>query len=305
MNIVDEIKRSYKDGSYLTKLIYINLSVFLVIWILDLFLPDFFSWFAVPADPQSLITKPWTPLTYMFLHKDFLHILFNMLWLFWFGKIFLQFLNQKKLLSTYLLGGFAGAFLYIVIFNLFSALPQYSVALGASASVMAIVIATTVYASEFELHLMFLGRVKLKYIALIVIGLDVMGILAADNIGGHIAHLGGAAYGFLYIRQLQSGNNISAGFERFLDKVFTWFKPTPHMRVTHRKTHKTKKGFGFGSAARSTTTTGKPPRDDKEYNRDKNSRQERIDEILDKISKNGYDSLSKEEKEFLFKQSKK
>ncbi|MCG8410023.1 MAG: rhomboid family intramembrane serine protease [Bacteroidales bacterium] len=282
---------SFKAGSSLTKLIYINLAVFLavkllgVVYLLLSISSDFslVSILSVPADLHKLLYKPWTIFSYMFLHKEFLHILFNMLWLYWFGLFFLNYFDEKKLLSVYLLGGLSGAALYIIAFNLLPAfsnvLPE-SYALGASASVIAIVIAVTTYAPNREIQLMFIGSVKLKYIALFTIIIDILGI-ASDNSGGHIAHLGGALFGYLYVSQMKKGRNISRGFDHFMDKVFSAFKPRQKFKVTYKR-----------------------PANDFEYNKNKAATQKEIDAILDKVAKSGYDSLSKAEKEILFKNSK-
>lgn len=291
MSIVDEIKKSFKSGSSLIKLIYVNIAVFLAVKLIGTFISllqlnsgfSFVTWFAVPADINNLIFKPWTIFTYMFLHQDFLHILFNMLWLYWFGQIFLQHFDNKKLLSVYMVGGLAGAALFIISFNIFPLFSQavpVSIALGASASVMAIVIAISVYIPNHKIHLMFLGSVPLKYIALFSIVLDVISI-ASENAGGHIAHLGGALFGYLYIVQLRKGKNITKGFDSFMDKIFSLFKPKDKFKVTYKR-----------------------PVNDIEYNRNKVSKQKDIDKILDKIANSGYDSLSKSEKEILFKNSK-
>ena len=296
MSILDEIKSSFKSGSALIKLIYINLAVFLAVNIIGVIFTIFsinpafsiINWLAVPADIHTLLFKPWTIFTYMFLHQAFLHILFNMLWLYWFGLIFLSYFDEKKLLSVYIIGGLSGAALYILAFNVLPGFEQVmpvSYALGASASVMAIVIATSVYAPNHTVHLMFIGPVKLKYIAIVTIIIDVLSI-ASSNAGGHIAHLGGALFGYLYISQMKKGKNITKGFDRFMDKIFSIFKPRPKFKVSY-----------------------KSPRNDMEkdiaYNKAKVEKQEKIDKILDKIAKSGYDSLTKSEKEILFKNSNK
>lgn len=291
MSIVDEIKKSFKSGSALIKLLYINIAVFLAVKIIGVIFfllsidPTFslVNWLGVPADINNLIFKPWTIFTYMFLHQDFLHILFNMLWLYWFGLIFLRYFDDKKLLSVYIVGGLAGAFLYILSFNVFPVFDQVlpmSYALGASASVIAIVIAISVYVPNHTINLLFFGPVQLKYIAIITIIIDVLSI-ASSNAGGHIAHLGGALFGYLYISQLRKGKNITKGFDRFMDKIFSLFKSKDKFKVTYKR-----------------------PVSDYEYNKAKAANQKDIDKILDKIAKSGYDSLTKEEKEILFKNSK-
>lgn len=290
-SIIDEIKDSFKTGSMLTRLIYINLAVFLAVKIVDIIFflfsvnsPNLLvTWLAVPADVKQLIYKPWTVFTYMFLHQGFLHILFNMLWLFWLGKIFLEYLTGKQLLNVYLLGGLAGAGLYILSFNVFPAFQQVlnlSYALGASAGVLAVVVATAVYVPEYTVYLMFLGPVKLKYIAAVSVLLDVV-FLMDGNAGGHIAHLGGALFGYLYISQLKKGKDISRGFGQMLDGIANWFKPKKNLKVTYKR----------GET-------------DFEYNKRKATEQKEIDKILEKIAKSGYESLSKHEKEILFRQSR-
>ena len=293
MNISEEIKQSFKKGSSLTKLIYINLAVFLTIKVLYVLFflfnyqaPDGFSiiqWFAVPAKLSNLIIKPWTIITYMFLHERFWHILVNMLWLFWLGRIFLEYFDQKKLVSIYLLGGLSGAALYIIAFNIFPVFKpilEISHALGASAAVLAIVIAISVYVPNYIIYLFFF-RVKLKYIAIFSVLLDIISI-PSGNAGGHIAHLGGAFLGYIYIQQFRKGKDIAKGFNRFIDNFFSLFKTKRKLKVSHKR-----------------------PMTDVEYNKYKAKKQIEIDEILDKISKSGYDSLTKEEKEILFRMSNK
>jgi hypothetical protein len=209
-----------------------------------------------------------------------LHILFNILWLYWFGRIFLEFLDEKKLLGVYILGGLAGAILYILSFNLFPAFAQIlpvSRALGASAAVLAIVISISVYVPNYTITLLFIGPVRLKYIAAFMIVLDIISI-AGSNAGGHIAHLGGALFGWLFIRQYRKGYDLTRGINRLFKKTSAWFSPKSRLKVEYKK-----------SAT------------DYDYNMQKAERQKLIDDILDKISKSGYDSLTKEEKEILFR----
>lgn len=288
--IIDEVKDTFKHGNMLTKLIYVNLGVFLAVKILDgifgLFVigseNTLVEWLAVPADLSQLLYKPWTVFTYMFLHQGFLHILFNLLWLFWFGKIFLEYLTGKQLLNVYLLGGISGAALYILAFNLFPAFSEVlpiSIALGASAAVLAIVVATAVYVPDYTVYLMFLGQVKLKYIALVSVLLDLV-LLMDGNAGGHIAHIGGAIFGWFYITQLRKGKDISSGFGKTLDGFASWFKPKKNLKVTYKR----------GET-------------DLDYNKRKKTEQKDIDKILEKIAKSGYESLTKSEKEILFRQS--
>ncbi len=294
MNIVDEIKESFKQGTTLHKLIYLNLGLFLAVQIVkialflsnspELFQP-FLGYLAIPSNPELLARRPWTVFTYMFLHEGFLHILFNLLWLYWFGLVFVQELGLKKLLSTYLIGGLAGGLLFVLFYNVFPVFAQVkdsASALGASASVMAVVVAVATYRPDRKIHMMFLGPVKIGYIAL---GMFIVTSLVefSDNTGGKIAHIGGALAGFLFAYYYRQGKDITKGFDRMMDRVATWFKPgKQNMKVTHKR-----------------------PANDLEYNKQKGEEQKEVDAILDKISKGGYDSLTAREKELLFKMSDK
>ncbi len=293
MDIIGDIKRTFKEGSVLTRLIYINIGVFLVLKLIAVFFYlagqpfSLADYLAVPSVTDELIKRPWTPVTYMFLHVGFLHLLFNVLGLYWFGQLFLYHFEGDKMLSVYLLGGLVGAAFYIIAYNLFPAFDSiYGLLLGASASVFAVLVAVAYYDPNREIHLFFIGRFPLKYVALFYVVLSVIGI-STSNPGGNIAHLGGAFWGWFYIHQLRKGKDMGAGFVQFINKIGDFlantFKPKSKMKVTYRK----------------------PPRDDYEYNRQQNVKQEEINHILDKIAKSGYDSLTKKEKEILFKQGKK
>ncbi len=292
MGIWDEIKATFRHGNNLTKLLYINGAVFLVVKIIEMtgvlasspaMIEKFLGFLAVPAYIPSLATRFWTPFTYMFLHQGFIHLLFNLLWLYWFGKIFMHYLDQRKLVAVYLLGGLSGALLYISFFNIipaFSTTLPVSIALGASASVMAIVIAISAWVPEYEIHLFLIGRIRLKYVALIIFLLTSVFDFSV-NTGGKIAHIGGAMFGFIYSSYLRKGVDLGRGINRIIDFFATLFKPRQKLKVKHKK----------------------PPRDDYQYNKMKAENQEEINRILDKISKGGYDSLTKEEKQKLFSAS--
>ena len=292
---IEDIKKQYKNGSALIKLIFVNIGVFATVHIIGsvLYLSgigsnDFlFNLLSLPASFSEIISQPWSVVTYMFLHKGLFHMLMNMLVLYFGSQIFIQFLNQKKLVTVYLLGGLSGGIIYILAFNLFPVFKEVlpnSMALGASASVMAILIAAATYVPNFVVRLVFIGNVKLKYIAMGYLVLDLINIQGANS-GGHIAHLGGAIFGFFYIQQLKKGKDFTLGFSRFLDYLKAMFKPRKKMKVVYKKQGKTKT--------------------DQAYNNQKVNNQKKIDTILDKISKSGYDSLSAEEKAILFDASKK
>jgi len=289
MNLWQEIKESFQEGSALTRLIYINLGLFLLIRILNVFYFlagsefPFLDWLALPADFGLLASRPWTLLTYMFLHFDFLHILFNLLWLYWMGQIFLGYFDEGKLVALYLMGGIFGGLFYVVGYNLFPVFSQIVVdsrLLGASASVIAIVTALAVYAPNHSIQLIFIGSVKMKYIALFSVLTYIIGI-SSTNAGGNLAHLGGAFWGMVYVLQRKKNPGTNKVVNRMFSELKNPFTPKPKVKVSYRK-----------------------PVDDLEYNRMKNQDKTRMNEILDKISKSGYDSLSKEEKEILFRMGK-
>jgi membrane associated rhomboid family serine protease len=291
MGIWDDIVKTFRTGNNLIKLIYINTAIFIIIAvsaILGFLLSNqeipsaLLSVLAVPADPGKLVSRPWTVLTYMFTHKDILHILFNMLWLYWFGTIFLEYLDQKKLVAVYLLGGLCGGILYILSFNIFPAFAgvvSESVAIGASASVMAVVVAIAAYVPDYPIHLFLLGRIKIKYMALAIFILTSV-IDFSVNSGGKIAHIGGALFGYLYTVNLRRGRDATKGINRIIDWFATVFKPRKKIKVTYKK-----------------------PASEYDYNKMKADHQQQINNILDKISKGGYESLTKEEKEILFRES--
>ena len=295
MGILDEIKQSYRQGGALTKLIYINVGVFIAIRLLQVFFSissgsgsvndyPLLEWVSVPAHPMSLLFKPWTLLTYMFVHYDFLHILFNMLYLYWFGRIFLEFLNPRQLLGVYILGGLSGVVFYLVSYNLIPIFQQqvpYAILMGASGSVMAILFAIAKYAPNHKLYLMFFGAVPLKYLALAALILDLISIPTLSNTGGHLTHIGGAAFGYFYGASISKGSDVTLGFNRLMDWIMSLFSRKSKLKVTHRK-----------------------PMSDMEFNSRKITKQKEVDRVLDKIKASGYDSLTKEEKQILFDASK-
>ena len=223
MTIADEIKNTFRTGSILTRLIYINLGVFLFVNIVLIFFfllgfndidtlkiffhKKFLTYLMVSADLPRLILKPWTLITYMFLHSNFWHILFNMIWLFMFGRIFLGYLNERQLLSTYILGGLSGALLFILLYNIFPGLQSLpDEMLGASAGVMAVAMVICFYKPNFSVYVPLIGPVKLKYIAIFFIVTDILQI-ASYNAGGHIAHIGGVIYGYYFVLQYRKGKS--------------------------------------------------------------------------------------------------
>ena len=294
MGIWEGIKTTFRNGSSLTRLIYINISVFLIITIVGIigFLlinPDIVNQtirlLSVPSSLKVLLTRPWTLITYMFTHKELLHILVNLLWLYWFGKIFLEYLDQRKLVSVYLLGGITGAFTYVLSYNIFPAFQgivgESIPLLGASASVMAIVVAIAFYVPDYTVYLFLIGKVKIKYIAL---GIFILTSIVdfSVNSGGKLAHIGGALFGYIYTLTYRQGRDIGKGINKIIDFFVTLVRPSKKLKVTYRK-----------------------PANDYDYNKVKTDHQKEINKILDKISKGGYDSLTKSEKDMLFRESQK
>ena len=296
-----DFRSFFSKRSALSILILINVAVFVLVNIfrLGFFLynvpPEYTVcgfqisraafYFAIPSDVSLLLERPWTLLTYMFLHEDFFHILFNLIMLYFGGILFAEYLGGKKLTATYLIGGIAGAFVYIISFNIFpafAAVKSCSLAMGASASVLAVFIAIATYVPNLTVSLLVFGKIKLKYIAVVFVIVDLLSI-EKGNPGGHLAHLGGALYGFIYILGIKKLKDSTGTFPS-ISKLFSkWFSKKPKMKASR----------------------GSRPLQDDEYNRLKAEKQKRTDAILDKISKAGYESLTKEEKEFLFKMSDK
>jgi membrane associated rhomboid family serine protease len=298
VNPLDEAKRFFRQGSGLSVLILVNAAVWFFVQALKVIL-YFLNYreenaagnlvthaLALPAAVSALLARPWTIVTYMFLHIEFWHVLFNMLWLYWFGRIFLEFLSSRKLVFVYFLGGIAGGLVYILAFNVFpvfTGMVPFAFALGASASVMAIVTAASFYVPDYTIQLFLVGRIRILYLAVILFVFDFF-MIPSGNPGGHLAHIGGALFGFGYIQLLKmSKRSFAAGTWSRISSLFPNFG----------KRQKFSANPGF---------TGRPVSDE-EYNLKKKENQKRVDEILEKISKGGYDSLTKAEKEFLFKTS--
>lgn len=287
MSIYDELKmKVFYSGNRVNLLIGINVIVFLVVTVISVFSylfaqPNFIDplvrdYFGVPTYLPLLLYRFWTPFTYIFFHDGIFHILFNMLWLYWMGRILEEFLNGKKLTFVFLAGGVAGALFYILCYNLIPAFAGDvfgSTLIGASASVTAIVIATATLLPDYTIFLLLIGPVRLKWIALFYVIFDFIS-LTGPNAGGHLSHIGGAVFGFLFIKSLQKGNDWSKPFENL-------FKPRPKLKVVSKNQN---------------VNASKVKQD--------LPNQEEIDRILDKISQTGYDKLTKKEKELLFNASK-
>jgi membrane associated rhomboid family serine protease len=298
-NPLEEIKRFFMQRSVLSTLILINIAVWVSAKVIQVIFflynqPDagvadnwITHYFALPAYFPQLILMPWTLVTYMFLHLEFWHILFNLLWLFWFGRIFMEFMTGRQLLLTYLLGGMAGGLCYVASFNIFPVFHdvlQQSVALGASASVMAIVTAISFWVPNYSIQLLFIGRVRIIYLALALFIFDLFAI-PGGNSGGHLAHIGGALWGFLYVVYLRKGLSLFPAGRHMGNYGKSFFSERKKENVSSRQQYHER------------------PKTDDDYNAEKIARQKKIDQILEKISKGGYESLTKEEKDLLFRSS--
>lgn len=289
--IFTKLKHTFQSGNILAKLIYINVGLFILIRLASVvfmlfnigYIP-FLQYLQLPSSPELLFYRPWTVFTYMFTHFDFLHILFNMLWLYWFGGLFLNFFNERQLGGLYLLGGIAGAILFMVAYNIFpyfQTVASSSYLMGASASVMAIVFAVSFYRKELEINLFFIGKIRLIYLAIFTLLIDFLAI-TSDNAGGHIAHIGGALFGIWFAARIRSGKDLTTPMNRLLDWFVNMGKRKPKMHVSHKRAES-----------------------DYEYNHRKHQEGAEIDIILDKLKRSGYESLSADEKRKLFDASKK
>jgi len=289
MNLMDNLKQTYRQGNAVTRLIYINVAVYLLLHIFIIAMKLFtlngefvVTWLALPSDPGTLLYKPWTFISYMFLHQDFFHILFNMFALYWFGKLFLTYFTEKQLFGLYFFGGLVAGLFYVIAYNffpLFSQLSDISILMGASGSIMAIIVATAVQSPNLEMRFMLIGMVKLKYIAIVAVLISFFGI-TSSNAGGELAHLGGALYGYFFIVSLRRGKDHTRNFNRLMDAISNIFKPRK-LKVKH------------------TANAGRKM-SDAEYNVQKAKKMADVDRILDKIKTSGYGSLTPEEKKKLF-----
>ena len=291
-HIITDLKETFKKGNTAIQLIFINVGVFLVVSIANVIMTLFghsfepiVNWISLPAWLDRLLIQPWSIITYMFLHVDILHILFNMLWLYWFGLLFLNHFSSKHLRGLYLFGGICGGIVYILAYNIFpyfAAVRDLSVLMGASASVMAIVIAATYRDPNYQIRLLLFGSVRLKYLAILFILSDLL-FLTNNNAGGHFAHLGGVLGGFLFAYCLKHGTDLTKWINWVLDGIVSIFNFKPRPRKPKMKVE-------YGSDRQK----------DYQYNKQKKVSNEEIDRILEKIKRSGYSSLSEDEKKKLF-----
>lgn len=284
MSFIENIQNRFKQGSIVEKLIYINISVFFVTLLINVFQGLYknesnfiLEWFSLNANYTEFLSKPWSIISYGFLHAGFLHILMNLIALYYIGNLFIGYFTQKQLLIFYIVGTIFGGVFFLVGYNYFPLFKnQTAILVGASAGISAIFVGIASYMPNYQLKIRFIGFVKLWHIAAIWVGLDFLG-LAGSNAGGHFSHLGGALFGYLYINQARN-KKID-----ILGNLFNLFKKKEKPLKTVYKSNKKKRPVA----------------------KNKSVNQKEIDSILDKIGKSGYDALNKQEKEFLFKQGKK
>ena len=295
--MLDDLKNLFRGNNFIGQIILINAALFLIVNIVsNLFFGGsegpIFSWLALPSSLVEYILVPWTLVSYMFMHGGLWHVVFNMYMLYWFGRIFNDFMGEKRLVGLYFLGGIAGGVAYLLVYNLLFLAGESNVnviLVGSSAAVMAITIASGLRFPDYTIHLMFFGAVKLKYLALIIFILSTV-LDFSSNMGGKIAHLGGAAMGYFYIKGLEKGNDYALALYTVYDRFIELFKRSPKLRVVPND-------FDKKTTAKSKTSPA--------ASKENSEVQAKTDAILDKISKSGYENLNKEEKDFLFKLSNK
>lgn len=293
MGFIDELKARYWAGSMLTKLIYVNVAVFLVLRLAAAF--AFLSgasadWLLalveVPSHWQQVLYRPWTLLTYMVAHYDVLHIIFNMLWFYWLGMMFLDYFTPKQLTGLYVLGGLGGAAAFVLAGSLMPAFRYgQSYLIGASASILAIVVAVAVTAPRRPVRLFVIGDVQLKWVAIVTLLIDFLGI-DAGNAGGHIAHLGGAVVGLVYGLGMRRGTDVTSRLNAFIDRLCSFFK---------------RKGRGVGQPVGGRAYHYSAPQ--RHDAKPETPTEAEIDVILDKIKRSGYSALSDAERDTLFRAS--
>ncbi len=289
-SIAQDIRASFDYGNMVVKIIIINVAVFVITALTEAFFPFFYQtnilpYLALPGDLMVLLYRPWTIITHMFVHTGIWHLAWNMITLYWFGNIAGDLLGDRRILPVYILGGWMGAIFYILSFNFLSGIGI--MALGASAAVLAIVFTAVAVAPDYVVHLILIGPVRIKYIGLFMFFLDLIGTRSGDNSGGHIAHMGGTLFGILFVYLLRSGTDLS--------KIFSLGAVIQEKRKRPLSLSKTK----LKVAHRANPISNKPQTTGNSF--DISSR---VDQILDKIKSSGYDSLTDEEKEILYKASK-
>lgn len=286
MSTLNRLQIKFKSFNVIEQIIVLNVGVFILSALFGALKGDVWliRYLELPRDVFDLIYQPWSILTYGFVHYDFFHLLFNMLVLYYIARILFNLFQKRLILNIYLLGIIFGGMAYLLVYNLFddSYLKSVGVLVGASAGVRALLIFLCVYLPDNEVRILSFN-IKLLYIALVMIGFDFLGLVGANQ-GGNIAHLGGALLGYLYAVQFKNGKDLGSGFDKFISGIVSVFKTKSPLKTVHKR------------ASKSSVT--------KSSEFSELNKQKQIDLILDKISKSGYESLTKEEKEFLFRAGK-
>ena len=293
-SIWEDVKAMLRDGTMVTRLILVNIIAFVIVgvffqYVLAPLYPTIIDYLALSSDTIWNLKHPWVFITHMFLHAGFFHIFWNLLLYYWFGTIVGDLIGDKKILPLYIYGSLLGAVIYMVSYAFILPEQLAGHAIGASASVMATVIAAAVIAPDYKIRLILIGPVSIKYVAVVLLVLDLIGTTGVNNTGGHFAHLGGAFFGWFFASNLKRGNDLSVGFNRFIDRITGLFSGVKKSRSPLSVSYKDR---------------SKAPKKRSDMAKDEKL-QKRVDQILDKINEEGYDSLTDEEKEFLFMASKK
>ena len=285
--IFDDIKLQYRIGDITNKIIYWNVGLFLLSLVFffqfSAFRFEYPTWLSLSSDPSEFLIFPWTFLTYAFLHSGFWHLFFNMVMLNFSGRLFLTFFTQKQFLGLYILSAIFAGLAFVTAYLLMGISAPI---VGASAAVLSILVATTAYQPLMQIRLLLIGNVKLWHLTAVILILDIMQILI-ENTGGHISHIAGALFGVIYIKVLQSGTDLSNIVTNIINFFVNLFQPSK--AKPFKKVHVNPKKPVVNAQSKIVT---------------KDKTQQQIDEILDKISQSGYDSLTAQEKEFLFKAGK-
>lgn len=309
-SIAQDLRGQFRYGNTISRLIIVNAIMFIAIVVVMAALSlsnggqgaaeqsKFMQYLSVNSDLITTLKRPWVLITHMFSHRSLWHFAFNMLMLFWFGRIFGGLIGDRRVLPLYIYGGLMGVLFYWM--GVHWIIEQSGYAFGASASVMAILVGAAFIAPDYNINLLLIGRVKLKYIVIGYIVIDLLGISASKNLGGHFGHFGGMFMGWLFVYLLKNGTDLSIGFNAFLNRIITLFdgqeksskkKRKSSLKVSHKATERIKAKQAIASAAT-------------DMNEQQNNDQVLLDHILDKIAKSGLESLTKEERAFLDQASK-
>lgn len=307
-SIWDDLRYSLRSGSMVTKLMIVNFTVFVLVYVVFIvlwlalagdrlearvLLDQGLNWICMPGNAHILVWQLWSPITSIFLHEWLGHFLGNMIALYLFGTIVSDLIGDRRIFPLYLLGGLVGNALYFISAQFIPSVGMY--ALGASGAIMALAGAALILAPDYRVMLFLLGEVKVKYIVLVLLLLDLVSIANAQNTGGHAAHLGGFIFGCLFVYQLRDGKDMSAPVNRLIDTIAGWFSADRNRKkLPKRRPQMAVKGpFAAGKGSHAVTE------------QEELSFQEKLDIILDKIKAQGYENLTPEEKEFLYNASKK